>query len=219
MSPTFVGPTSAEFGLGGQRIESSAPDDDECTVERQNGRGDSNQSTPAPSTFPASSERGMPSDEDPLRGLGLKESLRLIQVYEDAVGIMYPCVDLNSLRTYVVQFYHTYDPEIDKMTIPTPAESDQDWFYARDVQVLKILLAIALLVESHGQSERAAKLADSVEDQFASRLKIAEVDMKEVLLLVLLVRISPRAHITTVFANINSLYSTLIVTMKSSRGV
>jgi hypothetical protein len=65
--------------------------------------------------------------------------------------------------------------------------SDQDWFSARDVQVLKILLATALLVESHGRSERAAQLADSVEDRFASRLKIAEVDMKEILILTLLV--------------------------------
>jgi hypothetical protein len=61
--------------------------------------------------------------------------------------------------------------------------------------VLIILLATALLVESHGRSELAAQLADCVEDRFASRLKVAQVDMKEILILVLLVRgfILPKA--------------------------
>ncbi|KAJ6151507.1 hypothetical protein N7470_007104 [Penicillium chermesinum] len=186
-SPTFVGPTSAEFGLGQQQASLTAPENVGRTAGGENEPQDSNESTPAPLSLAASSEREGPIDGDPLKALGLEETLRLVQVYEDAVGIMYPCVDLTSLRTYVVQFYHTYDPVMDKMADPTLADSDQDWFHARDVQVLKILCAIALLVESHGRSERAAQLADSVEDRFASRLKIADVDMKEILLLVLLV--------------------------------
>ncbi|KAJ5247741.1 hypothetical protein N7468_002724 [Penicillium chermesinum] len=185
-SPTFVGPTSAEFGLGQQQASLTAPENVGRTAGGENEPQDSNESTPAPLSLAASSEREGPIDGDPLKALGLEETLRLVQVYEDAVGIMYPCVDLTSLRTYVVQFYHTYDPVMDKMADPTLADSDQDWFHARDVQVLKILCAIALLVESHGRSERAAQLADSVEDRFASRLKIADVDMKEILLLVLL---------------------------------
>lgn len=102
---------------------------------------------------------------------------------------MYPCVDLTSVRSYAVEYYQSSCPADGRISEPTPAASDQDWFHARDIQLLKILLATALLVESHGRSERAAQLADSVEDRFASRLKIAEVDMKEILLLTLLVSV------------------------------
>lgn len=186
-SPPFVGPTSAEFGLGKQRPDLTHSENVGRTCEGDYGPGYSNSPTPASPSLDESPKADLPIQGDLLRGLGLEETLRLVQVYEDAVGIMYPCVDLASLRTYVVQLYHTYNPAIDDMIDPSPAETDQDWFHARDAQVLKILLAIALLVESHGRSERAAQLADSVEDRFASRLKISEIDMKEILLLTLVV--------------------------------
>ncbi|KAJ5547893.1 hypothetical protein N7513_005127 [Penicillium frequentans] len=183
-SPTYVGPTSAEFGLGRQRRLDSADTD-----LGDNGNDDEEEdfdlSTTAPSPAPSAEQFGV-SSGDPLMGLGLEEILRLVQVYEDTVGIMYPCVDLASLRTYVVEFHHQYNPAIDRGTGRVLPDSDQDWFHARDIQVLKILLATALLVESHGRSERAAQLANSVEDRFASRLKVAEVDMKEILILCLL---------------------------------
>lgn len=188
-SPTYVGPTSAEFGLGRQSRPTTSHHDTPIDNIDENDE-DLDSSTAGLSPAPTADERecAIPGG-DPLRGLGLEEILRLVQVYEDTVGIMYPCVDLASVRTYVVEFHHTYHPAIDRTSGPTPAPSDQDWFHARDIQVLKILLATALLVESHGRSERAAQLADSVEDRFASRLKIAEVDMKETLILTLLVSV------------------------------
>lgn len=119
---------------------------------------------------------------DPLTELGLAESLRLLSVYEQSVGIMYPCVDLDSVRTYIIDFFRggSNAPAVANAT-------DQDWFFARDASVIKIILATALLAESHGRSERAAQLADIVEDEFATRVKIADVDMKELLILALLV--------------------------------
>lgn len=166
-SPQYVGPTSAEFGLASPRKHSDVSN-----------TGESNDSIAPSPARPTTLAEG-----DPLRSLGQLEALRLVQVYENTVGLMYPCVDLDSVRKYVVDFYQLGYPD-------TPASSDQDWFFARDTEVLKIILAIALLAESHGRSERAAQLADSVEDQFASRLKIAEVDMKEVLILTLVVGIT-----------------------------
>ncbi|KAJ5646207.1 hypothetical protein N7490_002579 [Penicillium lividum] len=180
-SPTYVGPTSAEFGLGRQGGLASADSHHSDHDEEE----DFDLSTTAPSPAPSGEQVDVISG-DPLKAMGLEEILRLVQVYEDTVGIMYPCVDLASLRTYVVEFHHRYDPVIDRASGPAPRASDQDWFHARDIQVLKILLATALLVESHGRSELAAQLADSVEDRFASRLKVAEVDMKEILILTLL---------------------------------
>lgn len=195
-SPSYVGPTSAEFGLPGMSMRNSS---DLCLHASQTASEDGSGGESRLVHSPSVSECGVDAhDQDPLVSLGQAEALRLIEVYEDAVDIMYPCVDLESVREYIKAHYHGDYNDGSPKRVPTmraghideppPGESDdQDWFYARDVQVLKLILAIALLAESHGRSERAARLADSVEDKFATRIKVATVDMKEELILTLLV--------------------------------
>lgn len=164
-SPSFVGPTSAEFGLVSQQKPSEDSDG-----------GDFND----PSDPSTSASESALAIGDPLRSLGHAEALRLLKVYENIVDIMYPCVDLESVRKFIDDFYQLGYPA-------SPSSNDQEWFLARDAEVLKVILATALIAESHGHSERAAQLADSVEDKFATRMKVAEVDMKELLILTLLV--------------------------------
>ncbi|RAH46219.1 transcription factor domain-containing protein [Aspergillus brunneoviolaceus CBS 621.78] len=180
-SPTYVGPTSAEFGIAdrkrphGGEVEVEDEDEDEDEDE-----GEDLESTAAPSPIPVADGEG-----DPLRCLGLTEALRLVTVYEHTVGLIYPCVDLDSVRAYVVDYYR--DDGLSKSpALGAGGAAEDDWFFARDAEVLKILLATALLAESHGRSERAALLADRVEDQFGMRMKVPEVDMKELLILALL---------------------------------
>ncbi|KAJ5683370.1 Casein kinase II regulatory subunit [Penicillium macrosclerotiorum] len=178
-SPQYVGPTSAEFGLhASQKRPSQIVDHDEE-------EGDDIESV-ASARSPLSKRKEKPCAEDRF-DLGLQDALRLLQVYEDNVGVMYPCVDLESVRAYVHEYYRSHASIlIESSELSTQTPSDQDWFFARDIQVLKIILAIALVAESHGRSECAAQLANSVEDIFASRFKVAEVDMKEILIMTLL---------------------------------
>ncbi|KAL2855374.1 hypothetical protein BJY01DRAFT_11759 [Aspergillus pseudoustus] len=168
-SPDYIGPTSAEFGITHHQKPAEDSDGD-----------DESESTTAPSPAAVSDVEAMSSD--PLGSFGKEEALRLVNVYENNVGLMYPCIDLDSVRSYVDDYYK--DSGRGRPT--PPGTSDQDWFFARDAEVLKIILATALLAESHGRSERAALLADSVEDRFATRMKVPEVDMKELLILTLL---------------------------------
>ena len=171
-SPTYIGPTSAEFGLGSQRREDDGNEEED-------------------SKSPSPADTGLPTGD--LVELGVDEALRLLSIYEQSVGIMYPCVDLDSVRTYIVDFFQSGAGG----HAMTPATAvDQDWFFARDVTVVKMILATALLAESHGRSERAAQFADSAEDEFAGRVKIAEVDMKELLILTLLVIVLAVLHYT-----------------------
>lgn len=88
---------------------------------------------------------------------GLEETLRLLQIYGDTAGVMYPCVDLKSMRAYASEYYHTQGSTPSHPSEPPSAGSDQDWFHARDIQLLKIIVATSLLVESHGRSEWAAQ--------------------------------------------------------------
>lgn len=178
-SPTYVGPTSAEFGLGPSNSQlRNATEKDGKAWPSESLNGSRAQSLAAPDVL---------ENRDPLLMLGQEEALRLVEIFHDAVGILYPCVDLNAVRTYITEFYQ--NGIVDNMS-----PIDEDWFYARDIQVLKIILATALLAESHGESPHAAKLANSVQDKFAGRLKIATVDMKELLILTLLVSFQTTAQ-------------------------
>lgn len=210
-SPSYVGPTSAEFGLDRPHIPIVEPQHNSNKDDEHSG-DDAPSFSPPPQSPVASHGNGPLADGDPLKSLTLEETLRLIQVYEDNVAIIYPCVDLASVRTYIVESYHARHSRSGGHFTPTPATtlSSRDWFHARDIQVLNILLATALLVESHGRSELAAQLADCVEDRFASRLKIAQVDMKEILILVLLVCHSRRIDSQKVCSSITAVNFSLI---------
>ena len=101
-SPTYVGPTSAEFGLGRpQRPSSPAGGDDITGGPEEELDTSSSVASPAPSE-----QRVEASTGDPLKSLGADEALRLVQVYEDTVGVMYPFVDLDGVRAY-----GKYDPQ------------------------------------------------------------------------------------------------------------
>lgn len=184
-SPHYIGPTSAEFGLN--RPQNASVED---TQHQDEDMGISD--TPSPVASGGEDSLPVVSTGDPL-SLSLEDTLNLVQVYEDSVGIMYPCVDLDSVREYVHEYYRSngiYEISSASEALAQDAP-DQDWFTARDIQVLKIILATALLAESHGRSEFAAQLADSVEDRFSGRFRVAEVDMKEILIMTLLVCLLP----------------------------
>jgi hypothetical protein len=95
-SPTYVGPTSAEFGLSQPRRRSSQAGEETVADGHEE---ELDLSTGAAGPAP-SERRGDTSTGDPLRSLGTDEALRLVQVYEDTVGVMYPCVDLEGVRVY-----------------------------------------------------------------------------------------------------------------------
>lgn len=185
-SPHYIGPTSAEFGLNQHQNASAAnvqSQDEDVGIS----------ATPSPAASGVEGSLTVASTAN-TQCLSLEDTLNLVQIYEDSVGIMYPCVDLDSVREYVHEYYRTNGLYAISSASEALAQDapDQDWFTARDIQVLKIILATALLAESHGRSEFAAQLADSVEDRFASRFRVAEVDMKEILIMTLLVCLGTR---------------------------
>lgn len=180
MSPTYVGPTSAEFGLN---IAGQVGDTDETE-----------HSEPTPTSRSVSPPARSEEDatvlpENPLMALTEADALRLVDVYDEAIGIMYPVVDTASIRRFLVDYYRHRIASPSDVVLHRSRQDNKDWwFFARDAEVLKIVLAIALLAESHGRSELGACLASSVEKTFGKeRTWVPEVDMKELIILVLLV--------------------------------
>jgi hypothetical protein len=128
------------------------------------------------------------SRSNPLLSLDETDALRLVDVYEEAVGLMYPVVDLKSIREYIVDYYSQHSNDSAGHMSPPQSGNEDWWFSARDTEVLKLVLALALISESPGQSELGNILAASAEDTFATtRTQVPEVDMKELIILTLVV--------------------------------
>jgi hypothetical protein len=183
VSPSYIGPTSSEFGLN---VPNNAPGLDETEVLDNAQMSASN----SPSALPLEEGEGNVniSSTNPLLSLTETEALRLVDIYEEAVGVMYPVVDLKSIREFIVDFYRQHlDGSSDHLCAPQNG-NEAWWFSARDNEVLKIVLALALSSESNGKNELGDVLAASVENTFAStRTQVPEVDMKELIILALVV--------------------------------
>ncbi|CRG91331.1 Pyrimidine pathway regulatory protein 1 [Talaromyces islandicus] len=177
VSPSYIGPTSGEFGL-------NALPGDVNEDETENSE-DALASGPVSPRFQGQRHiSSIPSN--PLLALSETDALKLVDIYEDAIGMMYPIVDLKSIRRYIVDYYRQCQNG-SVVNLNTPQNGDEDWWFsARDAEILKIVLAIALISESHGRSDLGDVLAANVENTFAStRTQVPEVDMKELIILAL----------------------------------
>lgn len=186
VSPSYVGPTSSEFGLNVPN--DGVPDMDEAENLEPVQQSSSNSPYAPPVVSEEQRGRTDISQSNPLLSLDESDALRLVDVYEEAVGTMYPVVDLKSIREYIVDYYSQHLNDAAGHMSPPQSGNEDWWFSARDTEVLKIVLALGLISASPGQSELGNILAASAENTFATtRTQVPEVDMKELIILTLVV--------------------------------
>ncbi|KIW09967.1 hypothetical protein PV08_11743 [Exophiala spinifera] len=140
-SPVFAGPTSAEFSFGVANV----------ILERESGQ--KSKLNPELAVAPSSRENedSIPPAQAalPLHGLRLHDTLRLIQVYRETIGILYPIVEVDAMTRTATSVLSPEDPFGDRST-------------TLDVAQLKMILAIALLGEGGGSSPLAKSLHEDV---------------------------------------------------------
>ncbi|KAJ5382045.1 uncharacterized protein N7496_004473 [Penicillium cataractarum] len=97
---------------------------------------------------------------DPLWALPKNEALRLCQVYEEEMGIMYPVLELSELLEQVHLLYGLMDRTVD----PGVQTNGKNVLDREDVYILRLVFACALTAEASGRSEQAIALFDSVRE-------------------------------------------------------
>ncbi|PHH91912.1 hypothetical protein CDD83_9779 [Cordyceps sp. RAO-2017] len=171
--PQFVGPTRPSFGL--------------MVGERSLTRmGIPTFESPPPSgaQSPADIPRDITSEAEFWIHCTPGEIARLLAVFEEEVESVYPfidIVDLASRAQHILDFVRNRRPtgqEISQDTCDTPVS-------VRDVEMAKIAIATALVVEAHGKTELSTTLAESVE-RHASRISSPQVELKEIQLMTML---------------------------------
>ena len=143
----FRGPTSMAFSLDVARdtihnMGYRPPDDGEDQTAASSDEGPS---------------RGIPIDtmSDPLWEIGKDEMVRLCRLYVEELGIMYPVITIQDVIEHARNLSAYMDSTL-KANVAPDMFDDQ-------TLLLKMIIVCALVVEEHGQSERATRLFDNAE--------------------------------------------------------
>ncbi|KAK5675409.1 hypothetical protein LTS10_011851 [Elasticomyces elasticus] len=173
--PSFRGPTSAEFNfdvarnslqtMGITGINGTEP-----------GSGDAGAGTadPSPSGTPPASNsaqwvQAYHADKDPIWTISQEEAMRLCQVYEDEMGLMYPVLDINKVTGYTTKLYRFMEAAR-RTGLIQQGMPGGDAIEDEDTNILKMVLATAMTVEASGRSDLGRRLFEYVQPAIDHKL-------------------------------------------------
>lgn len=116
--------------------------------------------------------------ENPLRTIPRHEALRLLGVYDEEYGSIYPFIDKKVLYHAAQCFYDYVD-----MASPSSTKTyqkDENTLSDGIWDILKLVIAIAAAIESHGSNAFSARLLKSVESGFNIRVLGEKVELLEI---------------------------------------
>lgn len=108
-------------------------------------------------------------NKDPLWVIRREEAIRLLRVYEEEIGLMYPFIDIEKLMAHTNLLY-TFIEAADRTGFAKRFKSGPDYLSDDESCVLKMVLAITLVVEGNGQSLLGAQLFGGVKRKIDDQL-------------------------------------------------
>ncbi|KAL6707488.1 hypothetical protein ACN47E_004058 [Coniothyrium glycines] len=167
--PLFVGPTRSDFSFN--------------IAENALTRMATNENTAAGPFFDVTSPERSPSPSrdpdtpavagDPMLNITDQEALRLVGIYEDEIACVHPIIETKELVTnmpMVLDLLRKADYNCNRLPLA----------YKRDVLILKLAIATAIICETHGKNDLSDSLASSVEQDCGNVSGHGELDLKEV---------------------------------------
>src|SRR5690242_343784 len=188
--PRFHGPTANAFNLGvarsslktmGITAADDADADDEGVV--------TNDPTPRPSPpfAPAQLQPATPlhADKDPIWSVTKQEALRLVHVWHEEQGIMYPILDMDKVLRYTEMLF-SFVEAASRSGLMQGAAPGADSIMDDQTSVLKLVLAITLVMEGGGKDALGEKLFENVQ-KVIERILSEPVSLQSISLLTLTV--------------------------------
>ncbi|KZL79444.1 fungal specific transcription factor [Colletotrichum incanum] len=171
--PQFVGPTRSAFSL--KVAETSLT---RMGISAQDPVTAAASESLAPTRYPTP-EQSEPSrwapGMDVLLTISLEEFIRLLEVFEEEVEIVYPFIDTRELIANAIPVRAYVEDNSDSTASASVSSADVN---IKDVILAKIAIAISMVVESHGKNHTSNRLVEPVR-QIIYQLSIdAEVDLK-----------------------------------------
>ncbi|KAF2267049.1 fungal-specific transcription factor-like protein [Lojkania enalia] len=186
--PRFHGPTSSAFNLGVAKTSLktmgiTGPEDGEDEgVTTQDVTPMGSPPPPIATTVPAP-RPSMHADKDPIWSLTKLEALRLVRVWHEEMGMMYPFMDIDKVLHYADMLF-SFVEAASRSGLMQGALPGADAIMDDQTTLLKLILAIALILEGYGKSPLGEKLFDNVH-KVVERTLSDPVDLKGINMLAL----------------------------------
>ncbi|KAI0147360.1 fungal-specific transcription factor domain-containing protein [Xylariaceae sp. FL1272] len=171
--PTFRGPTSNHFSLD---VAKNTLHKMGYTYPGDGVDGDGNvQDTPgaSPKTMPQIAITQESPPLDVLWEFGIDEMIRLCQVYQEEVGVLYPVLQIDTIIRHA-RTLHTMMMAAKKNGLTRSLSGQDGGIKDANTLLLKIVLCGGLLVEGHGSSVLAQKVFDSIKP-IANRMLMSDL--------------------------------------------
>ena len=163
LRPRFSGPTSSafDFHVANNSLQTMGITQPEYPTEETTSLHEGpNTRSPPPQISPTSAQNVNPL-KDPLWSLNQDEALRLCNLYEEEVGIMYPMLDMDKIMSKAKTLFNFLD-SMKRVGFLEKEIEQGDSLDDDETMILKMILATALVVESTGRSELGRSLWENV---------------------------------------------------------
>lgn len=120
----------------------------------------------------------------PLLSISQAEAMRLIDIYEDECGLVYPLINTDHLRHFAIKFYN--EVNVSRRTA-TWRPFQVDHSLKEPFNILETVLAIGLVIEDRGSTDLASALIDELESEVDHRPSGVSVDIPFAEILTLMV--------------------------------
>ncbi|KAF2094716.1 fungal-specific transcription factor-like protein [Rhizodiscina lignyota] len=191
--PRFQGPTSAAFNIG---VAKSSLQNMGITATEDNNEGmETNDGTPtgSPKTHPTGipfapsglyqKPTGAHMTKDPIWLLTKEETIRLVNEYQDEIGLMYPMLDIDKFLQHANMLY-TFLEAANRSGLMQIALPGGDSIQDDQTNILKLVLACALVLETSGNSELGKRMFEFVKPTVDAQL-LSTPDCKGVQMIIL----------------------------------
>jgi hypothetical protein len=159
--PAFHGPTSSAYGFDVANSTLRTMGITQESVIDETGIPNDRTATASPlgAILPHPSK-------DPLWSISRGEAIRLCKVYEEEIGIMYPLIDIKGILQYVNRLWTFLEAGLRSGIghMPGADAIDDD-----DTNLLKMILAAALILEGSGQSELGQRIFESLKPAITAK--------------------------------------------------
>ncbi|KAL8771154.1 MAG: hypothetical protein Q9209_003325 [Squamulea sp. 1 TL-2023] len=107
--------------------------------------------------------------KDPIWNVGKDEAIRLCRVYDEEIGVMYPMLDMDEMVKKADQLF-TFTKAATKTGLIDRSRPSVDSIQGSDIDLLKMILATALVLEGGGQSDLGSALFDTIKGSCENKL-------------------------------------------------
>ena len=125
--------------------------------------------------------------KDPLWQLSKGEAVRLCRVYDEELGTMYPLLDMEKTINHASLLF-TFTEAAARSGLLRRDKPGLEQMGGQMVNLIKLILANALMIEQSGRSELGSALYESCHEEIESKLS-GPVEIKDLVLLVMVVRL------------------------------